>query len=344
MSINDQHKHYFESNEILTSELLGEVLRHTSQLIVFLNAQSEIVFCTENIKELYGYKKEEVISRSVFDFFLPCDKPALKEKLDKLIERNGPTASAVLQLKNKEGRVEWIEISVKKSAHQFPPNYLFVVVKRIRDNGAYEKQLTRAIAAAKEEERRHIAAELHDNVNQIITASKLLVDTALKRVDKEELLQECSYQLEVAAEEIRKLSYSLVNQKLPEFNFRQAVEDFIATMKIASQINFNLSFNSFTDNAMSSEQCLHLYRIIQEAVINIVKHAEASTVQINLTKGNELNYLIIKDDGKGIVMKGTNHGMGLSGITNRVKVLKGHFYMTAPDCGGTTIEIHFPLS
>jgi signal transduction histidine kinase len=210
------------------------------------------------------------------------------------------------------------------------------------DKSRYENLITQSIIRAKEEEREFLATELHDNINQIISTSRLLIDAARTGGNREELLRLSSEHLQMATNEIRKLSHSMVSYDLQQFGLQHAVGSFVDTVSKGTGIFFTFLFEPGIEQ-LTSEQNLHLYRVIQESVNNIIKHAEASRVLIRISREEKIMTLLIEDNGKGFSFNDIKPGMGMASIRNRVKLLEGHLHITAPKGQGTSIEIHFPM-
>jgi PAS domain S-box-containing protein len=323
--------------------LLDELLKHSCQAIVLLNTDAEIMFCSQSIKAITGYETEELIGKTAFEFFQPSDIPAAMKQHQYLTGFDKSNFASLIQIRNKEENLIWIDVHVKNLLHVPGMQAIFVLLKMNTDSGVEERKLVQAVIEAKEKEREFLASELHDNVSQVITATKMLVDVARFRSNKDELLHLSSTNLQLIADEIRKLSYSMVSYDLREFGLVFAVNGFINTISKACPINFHINLEEAAVAELSVEQQLHLYRIIQEATNNIIRHAEASMAEIAITKQDGLIYLLIIDNGKGFSINRLKRGMGLSSIANRVKLLQGHFHVRGPQGKGTTIEIHFPI-
>jgi signal transduction histidine kinase len=172
----------------------------------------------------------------------------------------------------------------------------------------------------------------------------MLIDRARRNPNREELLQMSSKNLQLAADEIRKLSYSMVTYDLQEFGLSLAVDALINNISKAGTVNFQTLLDENALDGLTPDLQLQLYRIIQESINNILRHAEATLAEINLTRKDDLLYLTITDNGKGFSMQKLKPGVGLSSITNRVKVIGGHFHLRSPQGKGTTIEIHFSVN
>jgi PAS domain S-box-containing protein len=330
------------NNSALYPQLLNELLKRSSQAILLLDTDAEIIFCSSGMQSITGYTCEELTGRTAFDFFHPDDLPAAKQQHQQITGLH-ENAASLIQIRNKEGHMIWIDVVVNNMLHVPGIEALFVLLKKSSDVSAEERKLVQAVAQAKEQEREFLATELHDNINQIITATKLLVDTARYNSNKEELLQLSSDNLQLVADEIRKLSYSMVSYDLQEFGLSFAVNAFITTISRGCPVRFRTTLEQQVLEVLTSDQQLQLYRIIQESINNIIRHAQASLADITLTGKDGLVYLTISDNGKGFSMNRLKPGVGMASITNRVKILKGHFHVRAPQGKGTTIEIHFPV-
>jgi PAS domain S-box-containing protein len=324
--------------------LLNELLLHHRQAIVLLNAEGVIIFCTETVKLIAGFEREELVGCTAFDFFDPADAGFEEHK-----DRYRKTAisnsfASLVPIRNKSGDIIWIDLLVKNLLHVTGINAIFVLLKNSCNAAIEERKLLQAMTAAKEEERAFIAGELHDNVNQIITATKLLVDRAIMNNDhKEELLKLSSANLQLVIDEIRSLSHCMESCQLHKHGLAFAIAAFIANIRKASPLRLETKLQTSVALVLTADQQLQVYRIIQEAINNILRHAAATLAEIILATQDQSIYLVIKDNGKGFSMNRIKPGMGLSSISNRVKILRGHFSVRSQKGQGTTIEIHFPL-
>lgn len=331
-------------NEKLKYEaLLNELLKRSAESIVLLNADAAILFCSESIQSSTGYEIGELIGRSAFDFFYDTNVEPVKKNYQSIVDRKEAAFTSLIQVRNKQGSMNWMLVKLKNMLHAEGIRAVFVLLKNNCDSGMEERKLVHALMDAREQEREFLASELHDNVNQLITATKLLVDSARTSMDKEELLSLSSFNLQFAADEIRKLSYSMVSYDLKEYGLRYAVNAFLTMLGKACTISFELVLDESLLVVLSAVQQLQVYRIIQEGINNIVRHAGASYAGIHLSRREDRISLILSDNGKGFSINGLKRGMGLYSISNRVKLLKGQLNLKSQAGEGTTIEIHFPM-
>ena len=327
----------------LYKALLSEVLKRSSSALVLLNTEAEIRWSSSGAAAITGYSCEELVGESVFDFFHPGDLPAARRQLNYLTNGHGNASAFVLRIRDKNGEMRWIDVVVHNLLHVHEVHALLVFLKTSHDGAADERALALAVTAAKEQEREFLATELHDNVNQVLTATKLLVDLVRMNSEGDELLKIASDNLKLASEEIRKLTYSMVSYDLQEFGLSFAFRTFINTVSRASELTFHTRLEEDALHVLTADQQLQVYRILQEGITNIIRHAEATLAEIVLSRNADRIYLTISDNGKGFPMNRVKPGVGLSSITHRVKVLEGHFHVRAPEGKGTFIEIHFPM-
>jgi signal transduction histidine kinase len=224
---------------------------------------------------------------------------------------------------------------------------LFLLVIFIAD---YEKRkiarnMTKEIIQAQEREREIIGHELHDNVNQILTASKLYIELALKdnTSGKNEKLGLAVDHLKEGIYEVRKLSHDLSAPTLGQANLIDSINTLIDPYQASGKFEIDFFFSDYHTN-IDKEQALALYRILQEQLSNILKHSEAKKVEITLKQSARETILVIKDDGKGFDLNAKRNGIGLNNIYSRTKVFNGSMSITSVPGHGCTLEVVFPLS
>lgn len=207
----------------------------------------------------------------------------------------------------------------------------------------HQLHLVRASIESQEKERAQIGRELHDNINQILAVTKAYVDTAMLEDEKRhEFLQRSLDSLDLAINEIRKISKSLVPPTMSKDGLVESVSDLVEHIR---QINrFDIQFHSEMENlgSLGDQQQLALYRIVQEQMNNIIKHAEAHNVSIDLSGRNGHVNLYIHDDGKGFDPKARGKGVGLSNIMSRIEVFGGDMELITEMGAGCTLKVRLP--
>ena len=208
-----------------------------------------------------------------------------------------------------------------------------------------EKQIAQATEDAKEAERADIGKELHDNINQLLGASRLYLDMAKRGGENSEMyLTRTSEYILTAIEEIRKLSKGLTSDIIKNLGLCEALENLIRDIVEISPVKILLSCQEMKEKEVSDQFKLNLFRITQEQVNNILKHAKATTVAITLSQNSSAILLSITDDGVGFNTEMKQAGIGVDNIKGRVAAFNGTFELISQPGKGCTLFASFPLS
>jgi len=202
-----------------------------------------------------------------------------------------------------------------------------------------------ALIKGEDMERSRIAKDLHDGINGSLSAIKYkLSSISLQHFseDENETFEKALQMLDVACEQIRNISHDLAPPSLLNFGLIEAIEQYCN--RINSSRTVTITFQHFgTYKPLSKKIETTIYHIIQELIINIIKHSEAkkAIVQLNTNK-NEL-HLTVEDDGKGYDVKAITHGLGLNNIKSRIEFLNAEMNIQS-DAKGTSITIDIDLN
>ena len=208
-----------------------------------------------------------------------------------------------------------------------------------------QRELTNATIEGQEKERSGIGRELHDNVNQLLTATKLYLDVAATQpAMKDEMIKRSTENLNICMEEIRKLSSSLVAPSLGINRFEDIVQDLLEPIRLATPMKVSYEVKDVDNEVLSDEQRLNIYRIIQEHLNNIIKHSAASHVSISVKQLNGTIDINIKDDGQGFNTGTRRKGIGLKNIQSRAELLHGRMDVVSRPGKGCLLQVTFPVS
>jgi len=216
--------------------------------------------------------------------------------------------------------------------------------EKIQGKIAEQVRLAEAILSAQEEERNFIAQELHDNVNQILVGTKLILSSSKSRPDDiQSVLQSSIDNIQLAIDENRKIAHELGS---PDFETKVLTEQILAlteNMLGASGIKVRINTSGFEEELIDNEHRLAIYRITQEHCTNIVKYAKATQVDITLTTNTEVFNMLISDNGIGMEAGKNATGIGLKNIKGRLSVLHGVATIETEPGKGFTLGIEIPL-
>jgi PAS domain S-box-containing protein len=207
-----------------------------------------------------------------------------------------------------------------------------------------QRAINRATIDTQEQERTEIGKELHDNVNQVLTTTKLYLEIATGNPEmKDQLIEKSIKNVIYVINEIRQLSRSLMNPSLGDLGLTDALRDLAENIHITKKLHLNLDLDEEVDVLLDENQKVMLFRISQEILNNTIKHAQATTVDVRLEHVDNYVELMIKDDGKGFDITKVKKGSGLKNIQNRVYLANGNLDIQSKPGKGTTTIVNCPI-
>lgn len=232
--------------------------------------------------------------------------------------------------------------------------YRFRRNKHIREKNEiqvqYQQELLRTQLEIQEQTLKTISQEIHDNIGQALSLAKLTLNTMLPIAD-DRLQQRILNSKELVSKaitDLRDLSRSLDTDYVKEMGFQRAIEYELEMMHKTDTIKTSLIVDGDIIR-LEKQKELILFRIVQETFNNIIKHAEAGSLEVNIFyKPTEIK-LLITDNGKGIDLtplredNSTNFGLGIRNMHNRAKLIGADFQMTSTLGKGTRVQIVLPL-
>jgi signal transduction histidine kinase len=211
----------------------------------------------------------------------------------------------------------------------------------LEEEEKYQRRLTEQMITVQEREREWIGRELHDNVGQVLTTVKLYLETASKQGDHS-LIPRSMQLINNSITEIRNLSHQLSAPTLGTRSLIDSINALIDTIAFSTKLSFEFDHTGYTRRVMMSQK-LALYRILQEQLNNIIKHAEATKIWITLSQNDGNIILTVKDDGKGFDAAVKSGGMGINNIISRTKVFDGTVLMNTAPGRGCVLEVTIPM-
>jgi signal transduction histidine kinase len=218
---------------------------------------------------------------------------------------------------------------------------------RLKQKNSYQQELARkqkeqavAVMETQEQERKRIAEDLHDSLGHLLSTAKLNLQTV---PDPQKQFVENSLQLlNQASEEIHNITFNLMPRTLEEGGLVAALHELAAKVTNSGKVKILLHVHDIDRFVLEKQSQFNIYRIIQEAVNNILKHAEASEINIQLIGQANHMTIMIEDDGKGFDTGAKKSGRGLKNIVTRSLWLKGNINIDSTPGRGTTITTEIP--
>ena len=231
----------------------------------------------------------------------------------------------------------------------------FVVLHRKRRNehiyekaqmdSQFKQQLLQSQIEVQELTFQQISKDLHDNVGQLLSTSKMLLGIAeINLGDKApDTLHTAHATLGDAIQELRNLSKSLDREWIQQFSFHHNLEQLVARINAGKRIT--VSYEAITQPNLPHDQQIVLFRIVQEAIQNAIRHANPSQVTIRSEEQDGALHISIADNGRGLAQANKPIGMGISNMQYRTNLLGGTIrWTTQPDGSGTVVQLHLPLN
>ena len=219
------------------------------------------------------------------------------------------------------------------------------LVRSLEIKNTQFKNLSQDHVRRLEEERQHIARELHDETGQVLVGLKLRLQVLSGMLSNE---QSCAKdelaglrsQLNQAASQLKDMAKRLRPPTLDELGFEASLRQLVSEYR--RQVDFSITLGIHTQPMLSKEGETALFRIAQECLTNIAKHSNATSVEISFDDEQHEQVFCVSDNGIGFDSKKATDGLGLVGIKERVVMLDGTFSIEPNQKSGTKIKIRLP--
>jgi signal transduction histidine kinase len=204
---------------------------------------------------------------------------------------------------------------------------------------------------AREQERARMARDIHDHLGQSLTALKLDIAEVGRRNRSgeskavEERLEEMNALIDTAINDVQRVAAELRPVILDDLGFVHAIEAYLRDVERRSHLRCVLD-SQVSDVPIAADAATALFRILQEALTNVIRHAAARRVDVTLTADDEAVALVIQDDGVGIpaAEEVNPRAMGLVGMRDRARLFGGSVQVAGGPRGGTRVTARLPLT
>jgi PAS domain S-box-containing protein len=313
--------------------------------IVVVDAGGRISDLNPRAEEQFGYAREELLGQSIEILVPDGQRDIHREQRDDYMRRPAtrPMGAAVeLVGRRRDGSTFPVEISlspVETEAGVFVVSVVRDVTERnrLRDFGVT------ALRAA-EDERQRIARELHDDTAQRLAALLVRLQVASREEDAEargRQLEEIREEILRAAEEVRRIARGLRPPVLDEMGVVAALRSHVATL--AKVYSLEIELESEGEPRMGADAELALYRIVQEALANVVRHSGAESARVRLDAKDGRVLAVVEDDGRGFdPARSAGGGLGLTGMHERARHAGGTLSIESVPGEGTRVRVEIP--
>ncbi|GAB2962293.1 hypothetical protein GCM10027048_33450 [Hymenobacter coalescens] len=226
-------------------------------------------------------------------------------------------------------------------------------VEFARERERLERQRHAAVLEAEEKERRRIGSDLHDGIGQLLSAAKLNLHALHQQLRRElngqlnghqPLLDNAVEIVNESFREVRSISHNLTPSALTRRGLPQAVRDFSTRLPAAGPLRVTVDAHGLPERLDTTVESV-LFRVIQELLQNIVRHAHATEVTVQLVQNEEWLTVVVEDNGIGFDPRalGPEAGIGLLNVHTRMAYLGGQAYFDAAPGRGTTVTLEVPV-
>ncbi len=328
---------------------------------IFVTRNGAIVYCNQRLAFLLDKSREELLGKA------PLELMELRE--GKPVETAGPlyghmprSTSGIYRTKTREGATIWLQcefmdivvedddISVGYASDITGQRNMETNMRRSENN---LHTLTRRLLYAQEAERRRIATELHDSIGQHLSAVKMNIETAMRMINNQGLKNEADFlntsvtNIRSAIDEVRTIAMDLRPSILDDLGLLVTIEWFCRRYRETYR-DTDVVFNKeIEESAIPEVLKVTIYRVVQEALNNISKHAGAGRIWIGLKRLDAGIKLTIRDNGDGFDAyqhrpESDSAGLGLKSMRERAEIFGGTFWLDSRPGEGTLIEISWP--
>jgi len=335
---------------------LSLIAQQTSNVVIISSASGNILWANEAFSRITGYQLDEVVGRSLSSVVdgPETDPYAIKLAQEKF-QKCEPFSFEVINYK-KDGTTYWADVSCHPVLdEQGKLQHFFSVATEITERKQLQlvldeekrqrqQMVTAAAIQAQERERALVSQELHDNVNQVLTTVKLYAELCRDGIgNTRETMEKSIKLLQESINEIRSLSKRLSAPSLGNIKLKDSIKELVDAIVDTNKIMVAVDVEGIEGLEVDQDMHLALYRILQEHFTNILKHAAAELVEVQIDIVNGVLMMQVKDNGKGFDTTQQRKGIGIANMITRAESLHGTLVISSAPDKGCQLTVRFPL-
>jgi PAS domain S-box-containing protein len=345
-----------------TTHTLHTLIQASPLAIIALDRDLKIRLWNPGAERTFGWSESELLGRSLP--YIPADQQA--EALARIKRSLAGEMHAALELRRlkKDGTLIDVQLwtaslTDARGEHVGIMGILADITERKRAEEALKKSelelrlLTARLLSIQEQERRRVARELHDELGQALTVLKIHLTAIEEKLSakQQHLKANCEQMLsyiDTVIENVRRLSWDLSPSSLEDLGLSAALGYLVEEICRNHQMQSAVVMDEI-DPLFSPETQINIYRIFQESLTNVIKHARASLVSVKVERGNGKVSFMIRDNGRGFDLKralsrkGARRSLGLTAMNERALMAHGSLQISSRKGQGTTITFTIPI-
>lgn len=327
------------------NEQIEQFLERITDGFIGLDEDARINYWNKAASSIAQLPKNKVIGKIIWDIIPEQARPMYYQLYQNIKKENKPFNTELFSKRLQR----WIEINTYTSGSGLSIFFRDVTEKKklvqqlMHEQQLQQKRITAAVIKATENERAAVGKELHDNVNQVLTTVKLYQELCLTNTgDTQHLLLKSIALLQDSINEIRGLSKRLSAPSLGKILLKESVAELIEAINATNRIQ--IDYKPHIDGIVVPDDVhLAIYRIIQEHLTNILKHAKATKADVVLDFIDNNLLLSIWDNGVGFDTGKKRSGIGIANMESRVEDLDGTIEIESAPGMGCRLDVKIPL-
>lgn len=329
---------------------LEAIINNTDDLIWYIDDQGFIKNYNKAFNHLYGQRYD--LTKNIEDLVNSNSRiendfgwiHLWKDRFDEVFE------------KGKSSKVSFVDVDNEENNPKYFKTDLFPIVKNnsVKGIACFSRDISRekfteknkleAVVSSVDAERKRIASDLHDGLGQTLIAANLLIQSMEGKVLDKNEKNNLIHLLDLAIDETRNTSHDLMPKSLDEFGLIPSIKSLVNRLS-NQDVDIEFVYTVPIDFRFDTSIENNLYRVVQESLSNIIKHSQASKVEIQLVVHDKSIIFTVSDNGVGFSEDESSAlGLGLNNIENRVASVDGEFVLDTALGRGTNITIEIPFS
>jgi PAS domain S-box-containing protein len=343
-----QRKH--SERALRESEERMRLAQQTARIGTFeWNIQADTSTCTPELEALYGLAPGTFVpSQAAFEKLVhPDDQARVNELIDEGL-RTGKATRGEWRAVWPDGSIHWVAMRCEIFRDECGnPLRVIGVNIDITERKLAEQalaEMTRKLIEAQEKERARIGRELHDDINQRLALLTMEIEQLRENPSEiEPRVEEIRKRISEISTDVQSLAHDLHPSKLEYLGAVAGMKSW--SKEFAQRQKLEIDFTADVRSPLPREIGVSLFRVLQEALQNTVKHSGGKRIEVGLREDSEVIHLEVKDTGKGFDVEAASHGngLGLTSMRERVRLVNGTISIQSKQNGGTAIQVHVPL-
>jgi len=302
--------------------------------------------------DLHSMLYTDLIGKNVFDLIPDRLINLAKSEFQRMVDGKLRTIESLSKTKNEQEEIP-VELNISRIKYLNQDALLLhvrdITKRKKAEKGLLEERRKRLfeITEIQEREKKRIARGLHDGIGQMLIGAKMHLESLKRKVEGQEIVTDVVCNIETELQhiitEVRALSRRLRPSILDDFGLIPALEQLFEQYQKSTEVELRSQLIE-PPNRYNSKTEVAIYRIVQEAITNAVRHGKPTIIWVHIAAKKDITELLIRDNGAGFDTLNKKPGHGLKNIRERTESIGGQYEMNSEEGKGTQIKVAIPLT